>query len=132
MKAKFVNELSQMAAEYYNDVRLEDLIDSWSYEKTNEALGDIFRPKDKEEILSDYIAFLREEGWDEMELKDGRSVWLIQEEFPGMVDETVTAYKIFVEDGEEYWLNNDTLDKLPFKMDDRIELVQLMDARRAG
>ena len=88
-----------------------------------ESLEDTFQPKSKEDIVAD----LRGSEWDEIELQDGRSMWLIEEDFPGMAGESVTWFKLVDDEGNEHSLSNETLDKFPFHRGDREELVRLMD-----
>jgi hypothetical protein len=109
---------------YMIEVEMEPMSpEEFMKKRMSESLEDTFQPKSREEIVD----FLREEEWDEFELEDGRQAWLIEDSFPGMAGETVTVYKIFVDDGSEYTLNNDTLDELPFTMDDRMGLIELID-----
>ena len=106
------------------DNSLDEVYDFASMgDTTNESIKDTLKPKKKEDIIST----LREAGWDEIILKDGKTLWLIEEDIPGMAGETMTIYSLVDENGNKYPLNNKILDEFPFEMNDRIELVQLMD-----
>jgi len=111
-----LTEAFQQPLSYMLDVEMDS-------SEVLESLEDTLKPKD----LNKIIAILQEEGWDEMELTDGRRVWLIEKTYRGMAGEPQESYTLFTEDGKEYPLNNETLDELPFSMDDRQELVQFMD-----
>jgi len=118
----FLNEIYGSAS-HAIEVDLEDRVRFKDEEEIDESLEDTFRPKSKEAIIKS----LRDGEWDEFTLKDGRSLWLVEMNFPGMAGESVSWYSLVDENGEEHSLSNETLDSFPFTMDDRIELVRLMD-----
>jgi len=123
---EIVNQSVNIATEYFNDVLLEDFFEdneTGYFEDVDESLDSTFKPKSKEAIIQE----LRDDGWEEIVLKDGRSVWLMEMDYPGMAGESMTVLSIVDEDGKQWPLNNETLDAFPFEWSDRKELVELMD-----
>jgi len=111
-----LKQLSTMALEYFVGTQLSD----WEY--LVESLSDTLKPKDEADIRQE----LNNIG-DEIILKDGKSVWLIQQSISGMAGEPVEILTIVDDNGKSWPLSNETLDTLDFEWDDRRELVELMD-----
>jgi len=108
--------------EYFTDTDLMEIIEDWEYQKVYESIGDTLKPKDSSDIRQEL-----DNIGDEIILRNGKSVWLIQQTYPGMAGEDMEILTIVDENGEAWPLNNETLDALDFDWDDRKELVELMN-----
>lgn len=110
--------LSVVATDFFNDVRLEEMLDD-----VNESVTDVLKPKNKEDILNN----LRNTDYTEYELQNGRRVWVYEDSFKDHGGEQVFFHTIVDENGKKEFLDNEALSRYPFYQEDRMELVKKLD-----
>jgi hypothetical protein len=113
-----VNQLTQMAADYYNDVHLEDLMDN----ELTESLIDTFKPKSKEDIIKQMRDLYSST---EVTLKDGRLAWYFEDSFKDMGGEYVEFLSLVDENGDKQFITNDNLNL--FEIPDRKDIVRQLN-----